>query len=196
MATGMQEISEAVLRKVRAEADGIIAEAKARSDETVAKARAQRDARLAAERTHLLEEARVEAARIMAQSTISSRRELLAAKAAIVEEVFAAAKDALARDAASADELRSLIAEGIATLGREKARLLVASRDLVAARKMAASDRELGERIAEVREAPIDGGAVVEDPTGSPRIDNSYATRLAMLRPAMLVEIGRELFKS
>lgn len=195
MTTGMDGIAEAVLRKVRAEADGILADAKAKADETVAKACAQRDARLAAERARLLEEAKIEAARITAQSAISSRRELLAAKAAIVEEVFSAAKDALTGAPGSPQELRSLIAEGLATLGRDKARVLVSGRDLAAAKEMLAADRELGERVAEVNEAPIDGGAIVEDPAGSLRVDNSYATRLAMLRPTMLVEIGSTLLE-
>jgi V/A-type H+/Na+-transporting ATPase subunit E len=196
MATGMDSIAEAVLRKVRAEAEGILADANAKADEAVAKARAQRDARLAAERTRLLEEAKVEAARIMAQSALSSRRELLAAKAAVVEEVFSAAKAALAASAGSADALTSLIAEGVARLGREKARVLVSSRDLAGVTVMVRADRELGARVAEVKEAAIDGGTIVEDPAGSLRVDNSYATRLAMARPAMLVEIGSTLLKS
>ena len=196
MKTGMDSIAEAVLRKVRAEAEGILADAKVKADEAVAKACAQRDARLAAERSRLLEEAKVEAARIAAQSAISSRRELLAAKSAIVEEVFAAAKDALAAVAGSTDDLRSLITEGLATLGRDEARVLVSARDLAAVKAMAASDRELGARIAEVKEAAIDGGAIVEDPVGSVRVDNSYSTRLAMVRPGMLVEIGSTLLKS
>jgi len=195
MATGIDGIAEAVLRKVRAEADGILADAKAKADETVAKACSQRDARLAAERTRLLEEAKVEAARITAQSALSSRRELAAAKAAIVEDVFAAAKDALAGAAGSPDDLRSLIAEGLATLGRDKARVLVSARDLAAVKKLVAADRELGDKVAEVKEAAIDGGAIVEDPAGSLRVDNSYATRLAMLRPTMLVEIGSKLLE-
>jgi V/A-type H+-transporting ATPase subunit E len=195
MATGMDGIAEAVLRKVRAEAEGILADAKAKADEAVAKARSQRDARLAAERARLLEEAKVEATRIAAQSAISSRRELLAAKSAIVDEVFSAAKDALANDPGSADDLRSLIADGVATLGRDKARVLVSARDVTAVRKMVAADRELADRIAEVKDAAIDGGAIVEDPAGSLRVDNSYGTRLAMVRPSMLVEIGSTLFK-
>jgi V/A-type H+-transporting ATPase subunit E len=196
MATGMDGIAEAVLRKVRAEAEGILADAKATADEAVAKARSQRDARLAAERTRLLEEARVEAARIAAQAAISSRRELLAARTEIVEEVFAAARDALAGAAGSADELRSLIADGVATLGRDTARVLVSARDVAAVKKMVAADRELAGRITEVKDGAIDGGAIVEDASSSVRVDNSYGTRLAMLRPSMLVEIGGALFKS
>lgn len=193
MATGMDGIAEAVLRKVRAEADGILAEAKATAEATVANARGQRDARLAAERARLIEAANAEAARITAQSALSSRRELAAAKAEIVEEVFAAARDSLAGAAAAPDDLASLIAEGLAALGRQTARVLVSARDLATVKEMLAADRTLGERITEVKEAAIDGGAIVEDPAGSPRVDNSYGTRLAMLRPAMLVEIGRTL---
>jgi V/A-type H+-transporting ATPase subunit E len=196
MTTGMDGIAEAVLRKVRAEAEGILADAKAKADETVAKACSQRDARLAAERTRLVEEAKVEAARVTAQSALASRRELAAAKAAIVEEVFAAAKDALTKAAASPDDLASLIAEGLATLGRDKARVLVSARDVAAVKKLLTADRELGEKTAEVKETAIDGGAIVEDPAGTLRVDNSYATRMAMLRPTMLVEIGSTLLKS
>lgn len=195
MTTGMDGIAEAVLRKVRAEAELILADAKAKADETVAKAGSQRDARLAAERARLVEEAKVEAARITAQSALSSRRELAAAKAAIVEDVFVAAKDALAGAPGAPADLASLIAEGLATLGRDTARVLVSARDLAAVKKLIAGDRELGGRIAEVKEAAIDGGAIVEDPAGTLRVDNSYATRMAMLRPTMLVEIGSKLLE-
>jgi vacuolar-type H+-ATPase subunit E/Vma4 len=196
MTTGMDAISEAVLRKVRAEAEGIVADAKAKADEAVAKACAQRDARLAAAHARLVDEAKVEASRITAQAAIGARAQLAKAKAAIIEEVFAAAKAVLAGSPGAADDLRALIEEGIATLGRDTSRVLVSARDVAAVKAMAASDRGLGARIAEVKEAAIDGGAIVEDPAGSVRIDNSFGTRLAMARPAMLVEIGSTLLKS
>jgi vacuolar-type H+-ATPase subunit E/Vma4 len=196
MTTGMDAISEAVLGKVRAEAEGIVADAKAKADEAVGKARTQRDARLAAERSRLVEEAKVEAARIAAQAAIAARGELAKAKAVVVEEVFSASKAALAGSPGAADELRLLIKEGIATLGLDTARVIVSARDVAAVKAMLGSDRELGGRIAEVKEAAIDGGAIVEDLAGKVRIDNSFGTRLAMVRPAMLVEIGSTLLKS
>jgi vacuolar-type H+-ATPase subunit E/Vma4 len=196
MTTGMDAISEAVLRKVRAEADGIVADAKAKADETVATARRQYDARLHAEHSRLVEEAKVEASRIAAQAAIAARGELAKAKAVVVEEVFSAAKAALAGTAGTPEGLRALIEEGIETLGRDKVRLIVSPRDAAAARALVASDRKLGERVAEVKEAAMDGGAIVEDPAGVVRVDNSSETRLAMARPAMLVEIGSTLLKS
>ncbi len=194
--TEMDKISEAVLKKVHVEAEGIIADARAKADDAVAKARKQRDARLDRERSRLLEEARVEASRIAAQAAIAARGELAKAKAAVVDEVFSAARAALAGPPGAPEDLRALIEEGIATLGRDKVRLIVSPRDAAAARALIGADRNLGERVAEVKEAAMDGGTIVEDLTGTVRVDNSYETRLAMARPAMLVEIGNGLLKS
>jgi V/A-type H+-transporting ATPase subunit E len=194
--TEMDKISEAVLRKVHAEAEGIVADAKAKADEALAAARKQRDARLDRERSRLLDEAKVEAARIAAQASIAARGELAKAKAAVVDEVFSASKAALAGAPGAPEGLRALIEEGIATLGRDKVRLIVCPRDAAAARALVGADRKLGERVVEVKEAAMDGGVIVEDSAGIVRVDNSYETRLAMARPAMLVEIGSGLLKS
>jgi V/A-type H+-transporting ATPase subunit E len=194
--TEMEKIAEAVLQKVRSEAEGILAEAKTRADEVLARARQQRDARLEQERSRMLEEAKVEAARVLAQSTIAARQELLKAKAAIVDEVFAVAKKGLAAAPGAPEGLLRLIEEGLETLGLNKARVIVSPRDVAAVRAIVKADRKLGERVAEVSEAACSGGAVVEDLAGIVRVDNTYETRLAMVRPAMLVNIGNELLKS
>lgn len=194
--TEMERIAEAVLHKVRSEAVGILAEARSRADEELARARQQRDARLEQERSRMLEEAKVEAARVLSQSTIAARQELLKAKAAVVEEVFAAAKKGLAAAPGAPEGLRGLIEEGLETLGLDKARVIVAPRDAAAVRAIVKADRKLGDRVAEVSEAAGSGGAVVEDLAGIVRVDNTYETRLGMIRPALLVDIGSELLKS
>lgn len=189
----MDRIGEAIMARVRAEADGIVADARSRAEETLARARADRDARLAAERSRMLEEARVEAARVLAQSAIAARQELLKAKTAVVEEIFDAARKSLALKPGTAAGLRGLVAEALATLGAEKVRVLASRREVPVVRALLEADRELAARVAEVRESDIGGGVIVEDVAGKRRIDNTYGTRLTMLRPSLLVEIGREL---
>jgi len=189
----MERISEAVLTKVRAEADGIVAEARARAAEALARAKAQADARIAEERSRMLEEAKVDAARVLAQSTIAARQELLKAKTAVVDEVFAAAAKSLTDGTGAAEGLRNLVSDGIDTLGLEKVRVIASQREACVVRELLKADQQLAGRVAEVKEGTHSGGVIAEDLEGRLRVDNTYETRLAMLRPTLLVEIGREL---
>jgi vacuolar-type H+-ATPase subunit E/Vma4 len=70
----------------------------------------------------------------------------------------------------------------------------VSSKDLAAARKLVEKDKELAGRITEVKEHGNLGGVIIEDMGGRVRIDNTYETRLEMLLPRLLPEVGKELF--
>ncbi len=138
----------------------------------------------------------MEAARVLAQSTIQARLELLKAKTAIAEEVFAAAGTSLAATPGTAEGLRALIAEAVETLGLESVRVIVSSSEACVVRTVLEGDPELARRVTEMKDSSRSGGVIVEDPEGKLRVDNTYETRLAMLRPTLLVEIGRELLGS
>ena len=62
-------------------------------------------------------------------------------------------------------------------------------------RKSFRGDTKLAGRITEIREFDGTGGVIVEDIDGKIRIDNTYDTRLEMLLPKLLPEIGKELFQ-
>ena len=61
-------------------------------------------------------------------------------------------------------------------------------------KKLVEKDKELAGKIVEIREHHGMGGVIVEDIDGKVRIDNTYETRLEMLLPRLLPEIGKELF--
>lgn len=193
--SGMNEIGQAVLDKVRSEAEGILEEARAKAAETVSRAREQQAARLREEKERMLEEARGEATRILAQASIRARQELLKAKTGIIEEIVARVKKTLAGSAGEPGLLLSLIREGIGVLGIDRVKVSVSKRDVAAVQKRLQADRELAARVVEVKEADCTGGAIVEDPEGKMRIDNTYETRLGMLLPRLLPQIEKELFR-
>ena len=56
-------------------------------------------------------------------------------------------------------------------------------------------DKQLAGKIAEIKEFDCTGGVIVEDVDGAIRVDNTYDTRLEMLLPKLLPEIGKELFR-
>ncbi len=91
--------------------------------------------------------------------------------------------------------LSNLIKEAADALGGEKLRLYVAKADLDTVRSIQSGSGGLGERIVEVKEAPISGGVIAENEAGTIRIDNSYETRLEILLPRILPDVGKELFK-
>ena len=84
----MEEIREAVVNKVRVEAQNIIKEAEEKVGEERKKARKQWEAKLQEEKRKMLEEAEEEAARIMAQASIKSRQKLSIAKTDVITKII------------------------------------------------------------------------------------------------------------
>jgi V/A-type H+-transporting ATPase subunit E len=193
--TVMNEISEAVLEKVRAEAQDLLSDAKAKGTEAISRARDQKAARLQEEKSRMLVKAQGEATRTMAQSSIRARQELLKAKTDVVKGIIDRVKKALVDSAGESGLLLVLIREGVELLGVEKVKVSVSARDVAAVRKLVKADKELTPRVAEVRETDCTGGVIVEDPEGKIRVDNTYETRLAMLFPRLLPQIEKGLFR-
>jgi vacuolar-type H+-ATPase subunit E/Vma4 len=193
---GMEKIGEAILDKVRAEAEGIIREAERKAVEEVESAKRQQAVRLEEEKSRLLQEARAEATRIEAQALVKARQELSQAKSEVIREIVSRVRNELSKAATSQSSLATLIKEAAATLGLSKERLYVSPRDLGAAKKLVAQDKELAGRVVEIKEHKLSGGVIVEDIDGKVRIDNTYETRLEMLRPRLLPEVAKELFQA
>lgn len=193
-AAGMENIREAILAKVEAEAQDIIKEAEEKAREEIEKAQRQRERNFEEARRRLMEEAEGEATRSRAQASIRARQALLAAKAAIIDEITDSVKRAL--EGVSSDEgaKLSLIREALDGLGVDRARIYVSPKDIGEVKRLLEGDRELGARIAEIRDFDCRGGIIAEDIDGKVRIDNTYETRLEMLLPRILPQIEGELF--
>ncbi len=192
----MERISQAVLNKVRAEAQSIIEEAEEKTREEKEKAKRQREARFAEERSRMVKEAEEEASRILAQASIQARQQLSSAKAAAIAKIIDGARKDLSQVTTDENQLANLIKEGLNALGVSKARVYVSPKDLNTAKKLIAEDRELSAKVVEVRESNCLGGAVVEDVEGKLRIDNTYETRLETLLPKLLPDISKKLFEA
>ena len=192
---GMEKISEAILDKVKVEAESIIREAKDRASREIEQAKKQLAARLEEEKGKMLQEARGEATRIAAQASVKARQELSQAKADVVQEIISGVKKALSGTASDKSLLIGLIKEATDdTLGINKGRVYVSPENVSAVKKLLEKDRELASKIVETKEHDSTGGIIVEDIDGRIRIDNTYETRLEMLLPKLLPEIGKELF--
>ena len=192
---GMEKISEAILDKVRAEAQDIVKEAEQKARERIDRAKRQQEAKLEEEKSKLIEEAKEEATRILAQSSITARQELLLAKTRIIDEIISRVKKTLSGISSDESSPLDLIKEAINALDIDKARIYVLPKDVSIVRKLVAGDKKLADRITEIREFDGTGGVIVEDIDGKIRIDNTYDTRLEMLLPKLLPEIGKELFQ-
>jgi vacuolar-type H+-ATPase subunit E/Vma4 len=194
--TGMEKISGAILDKVRAEAQDIIREAETRAKERVERARKQRIARLEEEKGKRLEQAREEASRILAQASITARQELLLARTRIIDEIIGTVKKTLSGISNNGDSLLRLIEEAVNALDIDEVRIYVSPKDIKPLSEPLKGDKKLADRIKEIKEFDCSGGVIVEDIKGKIRIDNTYDTRLEMLLPNLLPELGRELFES
>ena len=191
----MEKISGAILDKVRVEAQDIVEEAEEKARERIDRAKRQQEAKLEEEKGKLIAEAKEEATRILAQSSITARQELLLAKTRIIDEIINRVKKTLTGISSDESSPLDLIKEAINTLDVDKARIYVSPKNISIVRKSLKGDKKLADRITEIREFDGSGGVIVEDIDGKIRIDNTYDTRLEMLLPKLLPEIGKELFQ-
>ncbi len=192
----MQNISEAVVDKVREEARAIVEEAEEEARKELERAKGQREARFEAEKRRLLNDAREEAARIAAQSAMQGHQKTAAAKAEVVDEIVKQARAAIKKVTTKPELLAYLIADAIDGLGENKGKVivLVSSRDLAMAKDIVKKDKRLASVVSEVAECDCDGGAIVQNESKTVSVDNTYTTRLEMLLPRILPEISKELF--
>jgi vacuolar-type H+-ATPase subunit E/Vma4 len=190
----MEKIGEAILDKVKAEAENIIKEAETKAAKEVAQAKKQQAAKLEEEKGKMLQGAKEEAARIAAQASVKARQEVSRAKADVIDDIISRVKKELSGVSSDRSSLVDLIREATDVLGFDKGRVYAAPKDISTVKKLLEKDRGLASKIVEVREHECLGGVIVEDISGRTRIDNTYETRLEMLLPRLLPEIGRELF--
>jgi len=191
----MEKISEAILGKVKAEAQDIAKEAEEKARERIDRAKRQQKARLEEEKNKLIEEAKEEATRILAQSSITARQELLLARTRIIDEIINRVKKTLSGISSDEGSSLDLIKEAINALDIDKARIYVSPKDVSSVRKSLKENKQLANKITEIKEFNGSGGVIIEDIDGKIRIDNTYDTRLEMLLPRLLPEIGKELFQ-
>jgi len=192
----MERISEAVVSKVKLDAQSITKEAEEKAQEEIEKAKKQREVRYKQERVRMLGEAEEEAARILAQASIRARQQISSAKADAIASIIDAARKELPQISSDESYFLGLITEAIAGLGTDKARIYVSARDVGTVKRFLETNKELSDKILEVKETDCLGGVIAEDTEGKLRIDNTYETRLEMLLPKLLPKISNELFKA
>ena len=192
----MEKISEAVVSKVKLDAQNIIREAEDKAQEEIEKARRQREVRLEEERGKMLGGAEEEVARILAQASIKARQQLSSAKADAIAKIIDGAQRELSQISSDESYFLNLIREAMEGLGVDKARIYVSPKDVSTVKKLLEADKELSGKIVEVRESNCLGGVIAEDVEGKLRIDNTYETRLEMLLPKLLPRISEELFEA
>ena len=192
----MEKISEAVVGKVKLDAQKTVKEAEEKALEEIEKARKQRAVRFGEERGRMLGEAEEEVARILAQASIKARQQLSSAKADAISKIIDGARKELSQVSSDETHVLNLIREAVEGLGVDKARIYVSPRDVSNVKRFLEADKELSGKIVEVKEYNCLGGVIAEDIEGKLRIDNTYETRLEMLLPQLLPKISEELFKA
>ncbi len=99
------------------------------------------------------------------------------------------------REAKLEEEKGKLIEEAKEEATRILAQSSITARQELLLARTRIIDKQLADRITEIREFDGTGGVIAEDIDGKIRIDNTYDTRLEMLLPKLLPEIGKELFQ-
>ena len=192
----MEKISEAVVGKVKLDAQKTVKEAEEKAQEEIEKAKRQSEIRFEEERGRMLGEAEEEVARILAQASIKARQQISSAKADTISKIIDGARKELSQVSSDDTHFLNLIREAVEGLGADEARIYVSPRDVSNVKRFLEADKELSGKIVEVKEYNCLGGVIAEDIEGKLRIDNTYETRLEMLLPQLLPKISEELFKA
>jgi len=191
---GMENIREAILSKVRGDAQDLINEAEEKARQEIARAEREKEEKFEGDKYKMIREAEGEAARMLAQASIKARQELLNAKASVINEITSRTRDAVS--GASNDEgFLNLTREAVDALGVDKVRIHVSAKDVATAQRVLKRDEELAGKIAEIKGSDCTGGVVAESMDGRVRIDNTYGSRLEKLLARSLPDIGKELFQ-
>ncbi len=191
---GMEKISEAILDKVKVDAQRIIKEAEEKALQEVEKAEKQLESKFEEEKRKAIEEAEREATIILAQASIAARQELSRTKADIIDNIISTVKATLRGTSSDESSLLSLIKEVVEGLDVDKARIYVSPKDISKVQEFLERDKEIASRILEVKEFDCTGGVIAESIDGKFSLDNTYDTRLEMLLPQILPEISQGLF--
>jgi len=192
----MEKISEAVVTKVKLDAQNIIKEAEEKAQEEVVKAKRERELRLEEEKGRMLGEAEEEVTRILAQASIKARQKLSSVKADTIAKIINGVRRELSQIPSDESNLLNLIREAMEELNVDQAIIYVSPKDVSNVKKFLEADKEFSGKILEVRDYNCMGGIIAEDANGKLRIDNTYETRLEMLLPKLLPKISRELFEA
>lgn len=190
----MERVGEAVVDKVKKEAERITSEAEQDAQAERDRAKKQRQARIESEEQRRRTRAQEEAARLEAQGAIKGRQAVAEAKAEVVNELVEQVKNSLPQAKTSQEQLRNLISESIRVLDSNKIRIYVAQRDMSLAQEVVRQDKTLSKRISDVRQTSCTGGVIAEDSEGKLSIDNTYDTRMEMLLPRLMPDISKQLF--
>ena len=186
---------EAILSKARQEAQALIEDARTKAGEMVVKADEQWRQRFEAEKKRLLSESRREAARIIAQADLKARQELLKEKDSIIKEMIGRVKERLTGNTSETSTLERLIGEAVGAFESEQPLKIMASgKDIRRVKDIVSGDPALKDRITGVSEAACMGGVICESVDGRVSVDNTFDTRLQMLIPRMLRQVGKILF--
>ena len=191
----MGKISEAILDKVKKEAQQIIMEAEEKAWKETEEAERQMERRFEEEKRKIIEETEMEAARILSEASIKARQELSKIKAEIFDRIINKVKTSLPGTLSNETSFLDLAREAIAGLGVDKVRLYVSPKDVSTVPEFLTRDKELASKVTEIKEFDCNGGVIVESIDGKVRIDNSYDIRLEMLLPRMLPEIDKKIFE-
>ncbi len=190
----MDKLSEAILDKVKVDAQQKITEAEEKALQEVEKAEKQLESKFEEEKRKAIEEAEREATIILAQASIAARQELSRTKADIIDNITSTVKATLRGTSSDESSLLSLIKEVVDGLDVDKARIYVSPKDISKVQEFLERDKEIASRILEVKEFDCTGGVIAESIDGKFSLDNTYDTRLEMLLPQILPEISQGLF--
>lgn len=189
------KMRDAILSKARQEARDLLNEARSRAGDRVLKAEEQWRQRFETEKQRLLSDSRREAARIIARADLKARQELLKEKDDIIKEMIGRVRKSLTDNAPETGALSHLINEAVGAFQSEQPlKIKTAGKDMAKVKEIISRDPKLRKRITDVQEIACMGGVISESLDEKVSVDNTFDTRLEMLIPKIMPQVGDILF--
>ncbi len=191
----IEKVRQAVLEKVRREAEVVIREAEEKAKRIIEEAKKRKQKEIEEARQRLRDEIGYEEKLVAAK--IEARRILCEAKQKVFNELRRRAMEILEglSEIKRIESIKRIVSEILASgvIQSDKIVLYISPRDVDAAWR-AVEELGLSSRVAAIEKANCIGGVIIEDPSGSVRIDACYETRLDAVLRARAPEISRKLF--
>lgn len=184
------------MEKAKEDSKRIIDDAKREAEEVIKKAEEEWRRKVEEARRRILEDAKRKAEEILVDARIKARMKLSNEKNNIIRLLMHKVEELIEKGSFDRREsLKKLAIEAISQLGLREVIVYVSGNDKKLMEELRAIiENELNIKINDIREANIRGGVIVESIDGTTRIDNSYDTRLEVIKTRLLPQISKELF--
>lgn len=200
ISSGLSSIAKEILEDAQKEAEATLLKANARGKTILHEAKTEAERRYKLLLKTSEEDIETKRVAIISSLEVEARNTLLKTREDMVEEVFKGTKQRLRSYATSKEYLGclfELISEASKRIGSAKLMVKLNKRDhLLSERQLQSFSKKLGVELVKSDEViDADGGVIVSSLDGRVIVNNTFESRLEMLKPILRANVANMLFE-